>query len=187
MRKGILDPYALVRIHTAKPRTDQTMSAKKETVDWGSLTAQDIMKTTVLTVSTSTSLSEVERLLSEQRISGVPVTEEAGHIVGVISMRDLIEHYSEDPSTRPGSTSFYTMSSEELLEEEIESLELPEESQGTAGEVMTAAVYTVGADAGLREIARKMVEMNIHRILVEDDGKTVGLISTMDILRALAR
>ena len=164
------------------------MPAKKETVNWASLTAQDIMQTTVLTVSTSTPLSEVERLLSQNRISGVPVTEEAGHIVGVISMRDLIEHYSEDPSTRPGgSSSFYNMPSEELAEEDIESLELPEESQETAGEVMTAAVYTIEANADLPGISRKMVDMNIHRILVEDDGKTVGLISTMDILKALAR
>ena len=164
------------------------MPAKKETVNWASLTAQDIMQTTVLTVSTSTPLSEVERLLSENRISGVPVTEEAGHIVGVISMRDLIEHYSEDPGTRPGGfSSFYNMPSEELAEEELESLELPEESQETAGEVMTAAVYTIEADADLPGISRKMVDMNIHRILVEDDGKTVGLISTMDILKALAR
>ena len=164
------------------------MPAKKETVNWACLTAQDIMQTTVLTVSTSTPLSEVERLLSENRISGVPVTEEAVHIVGVISMRDLIEHYSEDPSTRPGgSSSSYNMPAEELAEENIESLELPEESQETAGEVMTAAVYKIEADADLPGISRKMVDMNIHRILVEDDGKTVGLISTMDILKALAQ
>jgi CBS domain-containing protein len=164
------------------------MPAKKETVNWVSLTALDIMKTTVLTVSTNTPLAEVERLLSERRISGVPVTDEVGHIVGVISMRDLIEHYSEDPSTRPGgSNAFYNVPSEELPEGEIESLEMPEESQETVGEIMTAAVYTVGADADLREISRKMVDMNIHRILVEDNGKTVGLISTMDILKALAQ
>ena len=162
------------------------MSAKKQSGTWASLTAQDIMQTTVLTVSTNTPLSEVERILSEHRIGGVPVTEEAGHIVGVISIRDLIEHYSEDPGSRPRHEGFYNMSSEELLEEDMESLELPEESQETAGELMTAQVYTVAADASLRDVCSSMVKLKIHRILVEDNKRTVGLISTMDILKALA-
>lgn len=163
------------------------MPAKKDTKNWASLSAQDIMQTTVLTVSTNTPLAEVERLLSEHRISGVPVTEEAGHIVGVISIRDLIEHYSEDPGSRPSRGGFYNLSSEELLEDDMDSFELPEESQETAGELMTAQVYTVAAEADLQEICRRMVKLNIHRILVEDHGKTVGLISTMDILKALAK
>ena len=157
------------------------MTAKKPIPNWTSLFARDIMKTTVFTVSTNTPLLEVERLLSERRISGVPVTAEAGHIVGVISIRDLIEHYSEDPqnSARRG-IGFYNMPSTEYLGE-VETFEVPEESGDTAGEVMTAEVYTIGANADLRELSQKMVELKIHRILVEDDGKTVGLISTMDI------
>ncbi len=161
--------------------------ARKRNRDWASLTAQDIMQSTVLTVSTNTALSEVQRLLSEHRISGVPVTGEAGHIVGVISMRDLIDHYSEDPESRPErGVSYYSTSSGELLEEEMEAIEMPEEAEDVAGEVMTAEVYTVAADSELSKIARRMVELNIHRILVEDHKKIVGLITTMDILKALA-
>jgi len=164
------------------------MTANKSSQEWASLLAQDIMRTTVLTVSTSTVLSEVERLLSEHRISGVPVTNEAGHIVGVISMRDLIEHYSEDPEARPShSVGFYNMSSDEFLEGKVESLEIPEESEETAGEIMTAEVFAVDADAGLREVCQKLVQLKIHRVLVEDQGRTVGLISTMDIVKALAK
>ncbi len=164
------------------------MTAKKSNREWASLLAQDIMRTTVLTVSTTTALSVVERVLSEHRISGVPVTDEAGHIVGVISMRDLIEHYSEDPEARPShSVGFYNMSSDEFLEGKVESLEIPEESEETAGELMTAEVYAIDADAGLKELCQKMVNLKIHRVLVEQGGKTVGLISTMDILRALAK
>jgi CBS domain-containing protein len=164
------------------------MTAKKPSSDWTSLLAQDIMRTTVLTVSTNTTLSEVERVLGEHRISGVPVTNEAGHIVGVISMRDLIEHYSEDPEARPGhGVGFYNMSSDEFLEGKVESFEIPEESEETAGELMTAEVYAIDADAGLKELCQKMVNLKIHRVLVEQGGKTVGLISTMDILRALAK
>ena len=164
------------------------MAAKKPSREWASLLAQDIMRTTVLTVSTTTALSVVERVLSEHRISGVPVTDEAGHIVGVISMRDLIEHYSEDPEARPShGVGFYNMSSDEFLEGKVESLEIPEESEETAGEVMTAEVFAVNARADLREVCQKLVKLNIHRVLVEDGGRTVGLISTMDIVKALAK
>lgn len=156
--------------------------------DWTELTAEDIMQHDVVTVSTSTPLSEVERILSDHRIGGVPVTNEAGHIVGVLSLRDLVERYTQDPDSRPRrGHGFYHLSSEELLEEDLESFELPEEAEETAGEVMTAQIFSVKPDARLPRIAREMVEHNIHRLLVQDGIRTVGLISTMDILRAIAR
>lgn len=156
--------------------------------DWDDLTARDIMQTQVLTVSVDTPLSEVERLLSEHRISGLPVTDEAGHLVGVVSIRDLIEHYTEDPDARPRrGRGFYQLDTEELADEDIEAFEVPEEAEETAGDIMTAEVYAVPADAKLPEVARRMVELRIHRILVRENGKHVGLISTFDLLGALAK
>ncbi len=150
------------------------------------LTAGDIMQTQVLTVSTTTPLPDVERLLNEHRISGVPVTDKAGHIAGVLSMRDLVERYAEDPSLhRPPSGSFYDVTAEEEMEE-IESFEVPEEAEETAGDVMTGQVHDVPISASLSDVAKKMTELRLHRILVQDDGKHVGLISTFDVLRVLA-
>ncbi|MHC5064999.1 MAG: CBS domain-containing protein [Planctomycetota bacterium] len=154
---------------------------------WAALTARDIMQTEVLTVATSTPISEVERLLGEHRIGGIPVTDEAGHIAGVLSMRDLLELYSQDEDSRPRrGPGFYHLSSREMLEEDFDSFEVPDEAEETAGQVMTAEVYSVEASAGLDKIAKAMAEHRIHRVLVQEDRKHVGLISTMDILQALA-
>ena len=153
---------------------------------WAFVTARDVMRTDVITVPYATPLSEVERTLSDNRISGVPVTDESGHIVGILSLKDIITRYAEDPDSRPRrGAGFYHLSSEEMLEEDFESFEVPAESEDTAESVMTAQVYAVNVDDGLRTIAAMMSKHRIHRVLVEDSGRHVGLISTMEILDAL--
>ena len=57
---------------------------------WALVTARDVMRTDVITVPYATPLSEVERILSDNRISGAPVTDESGHIVGILSLKDII-------------------------------------------------------------------------------------------------
>lgn len=154
---------------------------------WGLVTARDIMKTDVVVVHYATPLSEVERVLSENRISGAPVVDEAGHVIGVVSMKDLIEKYTEDPDARPHRVQgFYHVIGDEHFAEDFASFESPIESEETAQDVMTAQVHSVTADAGLKDIAHKMVEHRIHRLLVVDGGKHVGLISTLEILNALS-
>ena len=153
---------------------------------WGLVTARDIMRDEVITVPYAAPLSEVERILSDNRISGAPVTDEAGHIVGIVSVRDLVERYTEDPDARPRrGPGFYHLSSEETEDEDFDSFEVPEESEETAADVMTGEIYSVDVSAGLKEIATAMAKHRIHRILVRENGRHVGLISTMEILNAL--
>jgi CBS domain-containing protein len=154
---------------------------------WALVTARDIMRKDVVTVSYAAPLSEVEHKLSDHRISGAPVTDEGGHVVGIISLKDLIERYAENPDAHPRrGTGFYHLDSEELLEDDFESFEVPSEAEETAGDIMNAEVYSVGPEAGLREIAALMFKHRVHRVLVQEDGKYVGLISTMEILDSLS-
>lgn len=156
-------------------------------ISWQKLTAADVMRTDVLTVSESTPLSEVERLLGETRVGGLPVTNETGHITGVVSLRDLVDRYTQDPDSRPRrGHGFYHLSAEELEEEDFDAFEVPEESEETAGDIMTAQVYNVDRTAPLKAVAAKMVELNVHRLLVTENKHNVGIISTMDVLKALA-
>ena len=155
------------------------------------ITAREVMRTNVLTVSRNTPLSEVERLLGEHRIGGAPVTDEAGHIVGVVSMRDLLERYTEDRDSRPRkSQGFYHMAAAELNEEEFEELdsfELPAETEETVSDIMNSDVHAVSADTSVPDIAEKMIDQRIHRVLVEDEKRYIGLITTFDLLGALKR
>jgi len=154
---------------------------------WALVTARDIMRKDVVTVNYATPLSDVERKLSDHRISGAPVTDESGHIIGVISLKDLVERYAEDFESHPRrGPGYFHLSSEEMQEDDFDSFEVPDEAEETAGDIMTGEVFSVGADAGLSEIAETMVKHRVHRVLVEEDDKYIGLISTMEILDALS-
>ena len=154
---------------------------------WGLVTARDLMRTDVVTVSYATPLSEVERRLSDHRISGAPVTDEAGHIIGIISLKDLIQRYAEDSDARPRrGAGFFHLSTEELLDDDFDAFSVPAEAEETAGDIMTGDIFSVPVGAGLKEIAQAMLDHGVHRVLVQEDGRYVGLVSTMEILSALS-
>ena len=147
------------------------------------------MQKGIITVSDSTPLSEVERVLSEHRISGVPVTDQAGKVIGVVSVRDLLDRYVEDPDARPKRRQhYYRVTAEELEEHEFDFSETPDESEDTAGSIMTAEVYHVLATDPVVEVARKMAGQHIHRVIVTDpeSGRVVGIITSMGILAAIS-
>lgn len=159
---------------------------------WVHLTAGDVMQTRILTVADTAPLSEVERVLCENRISGCPVVDQSGRIVGVVSLRDLVERYVEDPGSRPRhGRSFYEMPAEEVTDPDddaYEPTEEPPESEEIARDVMTAEIYHVTTEATLPDVARKMVSHKIHRVLVTDaaTGRPAGIVTTMGVLAALA-
>lgn len=158
---------------------------------WASLTAEDIMQDRVITVSHAAPVSEVERVLSENRISGAPVVDSAGRVAGVISVRDLLDRYVEDEDARPRrGPGYYHMGTYELGDDEdggYDAYELPAEAEETASDLMNREVYTVKRTLGVQEVAAAMVENSIHRVLVEDEeGKVIGLISSMGVLAAIS-
>lgn len=160
------------------------MSKKKP---WSEMTARDVMLTDVVTCSYAAPLSEVERLLVENRISGMPVVDEAGHVVGVVSVKDLIERYAEDPDARPRrGHGYYHLSLEDMEDEDFEAFTLPDEGEETAETLMTAEIFSVSADARLQEVAATMSENRVHRLLVQDGNKFVGIVTTLEVLDAVS-
>jgi len=143
--------------------------------DWQLATAADLMRPNVVVINYATPLSEAARTLSEGSISGAPVVDEGGHIVGILSVTDLVAVFassvSEGHARSPEMPGFSGR---------------PPQGEDIAGDVMNAQIYSVPADAKIREIARVMTEHRIHRVLVERDGKHVGLITTMEIIGALS-
>jgi CBS domain-containing protein len=146
------------------------------------------MRTPLVTVRQEARLSEVEDTLSDHRITGVPVVDAQDRVVGVVSVRDLIELYSREPAARPLRTpGFFEASSESLTDGDLETVEVPADSEVTAADAMTAQVFSVPATASLDEVARRMTKHRVHRVLVDDAGRHVGILSTFDLLEVLAR
>jgi CBS domain-containing protein len=170
------------------------------------LRAADIMARALITVRENASIREAAALLIDREISGAPVSDGAGRIIGLISLRDLarVERERsalEEPQERdvklvPGITGPERRSSAPP------NVEAPEEIAGRVGlpygfhvepeepltvrEVMTPFTVTVGLDFDLTEVARTLLQHKIHRALVRDSsGAIVGLVSALDLVRAL--
>jgi CBS domain-containing protein len=157
------------------------------------ITARDLMTTDVVTVRSHQSLEELAHLLQDKRISGCPVLDSEGQIVGVVSTTDLVRDSQEGIE---GAFFRFAMGfGEDLLEadpwdaahdKEPGELILKHQATDTVAAVMTRKVYAVEASATVGEVAKEMLERRVHRLVVNDDGVFVGLISATDLLRHLA-
>jgi CBS domain-containing protein len=141
--------------------------------------ARDVMTQPVLWVTPETPLHQVAALMLERRISGVPVVDAAGHVVGVLSEGDFIRR-PEIGTDLPGSRWLrFLASPDEQARDYLKT------HGRTAAEVMSAPALTVPADTPLATVARIMSAKGIKRLPVIEDGRLVGIVTRADLLRAV--
>jgi CBS domain-containing protein len=144
------------------------------------LTAAAVMTTTVVTVSPETPVPEVARLLHEHRISGVPVVDGGGQVIGIVSEGDLIGHAGAIGEQRR-SWWLRLLTGENALARDYS------KTHGRAArDVMTSRVITIAETASLADIARQMERHGIKRVPVVRDGRLIGIVSRSNLLQALA-
>lgn len=138
----------------------------------------DLMTTDVLTVGPDTPLTDVARLLVERRISGLPVVDTDGRVLGIISEADFVtkEGGVDDRARSPLA---WLLGSDDEERQRV--------AARTAGEGMTAPAHTIEPDRPVSEAARTMSEHRINRLPVVTDGRLVGILTRADIVRAFAR
>lgn len=142
---------------------------------------RDVMTQTVLSVRPEAPLKEVALLLSDHRISGLPVVDADGKVVGVVSEADLL-------MKEQGPDAIKHRRFARLLGESRESrAQLAKLGAVTAGEAMTAPALTIEADRRLDEAAALMVARKVNRLPVVDDGRLIGIVSRADLVRAYVR
>jgi CBS domain-containing protein len=139
---------------------------------------KDIMTTDVVTVAPETPLKDVAATLVERGISGVPVCDEDGQVVGVVSETDILFKESGRKPTQRGPLAALTGGS---------LAELSKATARTAGEAMTKPPITVGSFRIVAEAARLMLENDVNRLPVVKHGKLVGIVSRADLVRAFTR
>jgi CBS domain-containing protein len=151
------------------------------------INARDLMNPEVLTVGKEMSLRELASFLLDNQISGAPVADENGDLVGVVSVTDLASAASDNAGvgTDRRNPSFYLRDLEETYsEEDVRTFHI-EEPDRSVEEIMTPTVYSVDAEATVSEIATLMLDGHLHRVLVTEDNRPVGIISTSDLLGLL--
>ena len=142
---------------------------------------RDVMTTSVVTARVETPFPRLVDLLVERGISGLPVVEDDGSLVGMVTEADLVskEAYGGRRRRRvqvlldllAGGESTWAIKARGL----------------TAGQLMTTEVETVRPDTDVRDAAREMVEHGHKRLPVVEGGRLVGIVSRTDLLRTLHR
>lgn len=122
----------------------------------------ELMQQNVRTVTGDANVAEVVLSLADAHVSGMPVVDRVGRMIGVVSASDVL-----------------------LAEAEAEGR--PEAMEETSvREIMTSRPYTIGPEEDVREAARQMLYADVHRLFVAEGERLVGVISTTDIVRAVA-
>lgn len=145
------------------------------------LTAADVMTQQVLTVTPATPIREIASLLYTKNISGVPVVDESGQVVGIVSEGDLMGHAAAI-GERPRRRSWLAAltGGAELAHDYAKA------HGAIAEDVMSRGVQTIAETATLPDVVKLMERHRIKRLPVERDGKLVGIVTRRDILRILA-
>lgn len=167
---------------------------------------RDIMQTDVVTIRPDATVRTLTRLLSDHQISGVPVVDAAGHVVGVVSATDILRMAADETDVRiaafpPAPTAtdipesgddeldlvgyFVGMEATVLAPEHADWITDDAFEERTVRDIMTPVHFSVPSTATVEELAELLVRGRIHRALVLDNGELRGIVTTFDVLRAL--
>ena len=150
----------------------------------------DVMTSRVLTVQPGMTLVELDRRLTTAAISGMPVVED-DRLLGVVSRADALGALLEEQIDASRISAFYAspypLSLPTLEHLARDSRQLAERlTKLRVEDVMTGAPETAAPDETLRDVARRMRDRRIHRLPVVDAGKLVGIITSLDLVGAIA-
>jgi CBS domain-containing protein len=133
----------------------------------------------VVSVTPDTPLKDVAAAIVERGISGLPVCDADGAVVGVLSEADLLVKQGGSPERSGGLFAW--------LVETASAPDLAKLRAHTAGEAMTSPAVTVETASPVSEAARTMVSLGVNRLPVVEDGRLVGIVTRADLVRLFTR
>ncbi|HJV36535.1 CBS domain-containing protein [Geomonas sp.] len=144
--------------------------------------AKDVMTKDVITVRRETSVRELARLFAERHISSVPVVDDAGNLIGIVSETDLVE---QDKNLHiPTVVSIFDwviyLESGKRFEKELQKM-----TGQTVGDIYAEEVFSVGPETPLSEVADIMSTQRVHAVPVVESGRVVGVVARIDLIRTM--
>jgi CBS domain-containing protein len=155
----------------------------------GAKCAQELMTAHVVTVRETATVKEAVELLTENEISAVPVVDEAGCPVGVVSRSDIVAHDCEKVEylaacggdTKSAVRTHATRAARRKVHSKNAQSKL-------VGEIMTPVLFAVAADTPASSVVDAMLALKVHRLFVTDSADNLlGVVSAIDVLRHLRR
>jgi len=144
--------------------------------------AKDIMTKDVITVHRDTTVRDLARLFAERRISSVPVVDDEGLLIGIVSESDLIE---QDKNLHiPTVVSIFDwviyLESDKRFEKELQKM-----TGQTVGEIYSQEVLSVGPESPVSEVADIMTREKVQAVPVVEGRRVVGIIGRIDMVRTM--
>jgi len=148
------------------------------------LTAREVMNPDVMAVRADMTVRDLAAFLAERQITGAPVIDADGRLVGVVSLMDIAESRAEGVDVAPAAPAGGGG---------IEGLvDLPHglalrigNAEASVSQIMTPAVYTIVAETPVADIARTMISGRIHRLFVTENERIVGIVTSLDLVKLL--
>jgi CBS domain-containing protein len=164
-------------------------------------TVRDIMQSKVISVVSGTSAQALVQLLDREGISGVPVVDPTGRVLGVISRTDVLRDAAREPELPQAEAFWETLAAGEegqedafFLSPESAVMVLPQRaldaltlSDVAVDDLMTPVAFGVDPDMAIPDLADFLVRGRIHRALVLDEDTLLGIVTAFDVLRAVAK
>jgi CBS-domain-containing membrane protein len=146
------------------------------------LKAKDVMTNDVITVTRGTSVRDLALLFTERHISSVPVVDDNGDLIGIVSESDLIE---QDKNLHiPTVVSIFDwviyLESDKRFEKELQKM-----TAQTVGEIYSEEVFSVGPETPVSEVADIMSSKKVHAVPVVEGRRVVGVVARIDLIRTM--
>jgi len=145
--------------------------------------ARDIMNKYVIIIQEDSSIEETARILTENNISGAPVVNKDGKIVGMVTEEDLLHQ-----DTNPRAPAFLSILGAFIYIEGIDRYrdDFKKLAATITSEIMTKDLITVSGDVEIEYVAELMVKHGIKRVPVVENDIIIGIISRADIIKTMA-
>jgi CBS domain-containing protein len=140
----------------------------------------DVMTSNVLTIRADASIAEMAKLMLDNRISGLPVVDDRGNLVGMVTEGDCLRRTETGTERKRPRWLEFLIGPRRLADEYIQT------RSRKVADVMTQTPITVAEDTALEEAVHLMESRRIKRLPVMRDGKVVGIVSRANLLQALA-
>jgi len=141
--------------------------------------AADLMTSFVVTVTPDATIEYAAQLMLQYRISGLPVTDSDGAVLGIVTESDLLRRVETGTDKRHARWVSLLIGPGRLAQEYVHT------HGRKVGEVMTERVFTVTPETPLADLVALMETKHVKRVPVVDQGRLVGIVSRADVMAAL--
>lgn len=148
------------------------------------LTAKDIMTSDVVTIQKDASIKTLASLFIKHKVNGIPVVNDEGGAIGMVTEGDLIEQNKNlhIPTVIALFDAVIPLEGQKTFESEVKRL-----TASKVEDIYNKKVISVSPDESAQEIGTLMAEKDVHTIPVIDNGKLIGIIGKVDLIKAMTQ